>query len=57
MKRRRGRPATKDKSVGTGPTQPSINKAVQVKKIFIQIYALNPYNSPVSRTKDLGMKV
>jgi hypothetical protein len=29
-KRKRGRPATKDKSVGTGPSQPSVNKAVQV---------------------------
>ena len=29
-KRRRGRPFTKDKSVGTGPCQPSVNKAVQV---------------------------
>jgi hypothetical protein len=29
-KRKRGRPATKDKSVGTGPSQPPVNKAVQV---------------------------
>jgi hypothetical protein len=31
-KRKRGRPATKDKSVGTGPIQPTVNKAVQVRK-------------------------
>ena len=29
-KKKRGRPSTKDKSVGTGPAQPSVNKAVQV---------------------------
>ena len=30
-RRKRGRPATKDKSVGTGPSQPPVNKAVQVR--------------------------
>ena len=29
-KRKRGRPVTKDKSVGTGPSHPPVNKAVQV---------------------------
>jgi len=32
--RKRRRPFTKDKSVGTGPCQPSVNKAVQVIQQF-----------------------
>ena len=31
-KRKRGRPSTTDKSVGTGPSQPPVNKAVQVER-------------------------
>jgi hypothetical protein len=34
-KRRRGRPVTKDKSVGTPPIQPSVNKSVQVIIIIV----------------------
>jgi hypothetical protein len=33
-KRRRGRPVTKDKSVGTAPIQPSVNKSVQVMSVL-----------------------
>ena len=39
-KRRRGRPFTKDKSVGTGPFQPSVNKAVQVIKSFFSNFMI-----------------